>query len=158
MSAPLAERDFVGALMHQSAARVLALAGMVRAEDLADPRLGVVYSGVVSVAATGGRPDPATVDAYLREAGMVRGSDRAAVVALIVDLYATVPLPGAVESYARAVVQEAVRRRVATAAERLAQAADCSPLDGLVTVVASEAAALVTECARLEAAPLAVVA
>ena len=155
---PLAEWDFVGALMHQPAARVLSLAGMVRADDLADPRVAVIYSGVVSVAATGRTPDPATVDGYLREAGMVRGSDRAAVIALIVDLYANVPLPDAVESYARYVVQEAVRRRVAAAATRLAQASDHSTLDGLVAVVADEAAAIVAACSRLDAAPLEVVA
>lgn len=155
---PLAERDYVGALMHLPADRVLALAQLVRADDLADPRLAIVYTGIVEVAVSGRNPDPALTDAYLREAGMVRASDRAAVVALIVDLYAEVPLPGAAESYARAVVQEAVRRRVATAATRLAQSADHSGLDGLVAVVTDEAAAIVAACARLDAAPLAVVA
>lgn len=154
----LPERAYIGALLHLPAVRVTALSSLVLDDDFADPRLAVLYAGVRNVAATGRAPDPAMVDGHLRESGVVTGADRAAVTALLVDLFTEVPLPGAAESYGRSVVQEAVRRRIATASQRLAQAAEVSPLDGLVQVVADEAVAIVTACQRLQTAPLAVVA
>ncbi|MBK9738727.1 MAG: hypothetical protein IPO93_04270 [Actinobacteria bacterium] len=155
MTADLTERAFVGALMHLAPERVIRLAGLVRATDLADPRLQIVYAGIVRVAATGAQPDPAVVDAHLRTTGSIRTTDRAAVVSLIVDLFTEVPLPAAAESYARAVVEEAVRRRVLEASERLRQAADGSGLDTLAAVVEIESVALADEIARLTVGPLA---
>lgn len=158
MTGPLTERAYIGALLHLPAGRVLTLAQLVTADDLDDPRLAVIYGGIVEVAASGRNPDPALTDAHLRESGAVTGTDRVAVTGLLVDLLREVPLPGAAESYARSVVAEAVRRRVLTASQRLAQAAEVSPLEGLADVVATEAVAIVTACKRLEAPALAVVA
>lgn len=158
MTADLHERVFVGALMHLPAPTVIEVAAQVRQADLADPRLGTVYKAVVRVAAGGQTPDAALVDAHLRETGEVSATDRAAVVALLIDLYAEVPLPGAVASYARAVVEDAVRRRITEAATRLGQAAASSGLDTLAGVVATESTAIVEGITRLALPPVAVVA
>ncbi len=153
----LAERSFIGALLHRSAEDVIEAATRVRKGDFADPRLAAIYAGCVRVAATGQAPTPPAVDAHLRAAGEVRGSDRAAVVALLADLYGEVPIPAAVHSYGRAVVEAAVRRAVLASSVRVTRAADEAPVDVLHRVAIDEANALVIAVLRL-VAPLEVAA
>ena len=79
-------------------------------------------------------------------------------VALVIDLHGEVPVPRAVGSYARSVVEASVRRRVTEASARLGHAAETSPLDILTRLIASESSTLTSDLLRLEAEPVAVVA
>lgn len=148
-----AESAFIGALLHLDAVAVIEASALVRADDLEDPRLAVIYSIAIELAANGVRPDPPTVHGFALSQGRVRLSQHPALVGLIVDLYGNVPVPAAVQSYGRTVVELAARRRLATAAERLADAADSSGLDTLIDLVERETAAVLQTFGRLAAAP-----
>lgn len=154
----LSERAYVGALMHLPAARVVQCVARVRVDDLTDPRLRIVYRLTGELAVQGIDPDPARVHGHARTTGTVAAADLAALTALLVDLHAEVPLPGAVDAYGRAVVEAAVRRRIAEAAERWTRAAEEAPLDVLARLVADESAAVAEAVDRLAAPPLEVVA
>jgi replicative DNA helicase len=154
----LSERSYVGALLHLPAARVIVEARQVRDDDLTDPRLRIVYRLAVDLASAGTDPDPARVHGHARTTGTVTSSDLPALTALLVDLHSEVPLPGAVTSYGRAIVEASVRRRITAAAERWTRAADDAPLDVLTRLVTDETAAVAEAVDRLAAWPLEVVA
>lgn len=148
------ERAFVGAVLHQEPARILAVAGLVRESDIEDPRVAVVYRLAVELAAQGISPDPARVQGHAITTGAVTRSQCASLTGLVVDLYREVPLPAAIESYGRIVVEVAARTRVTKAAQRLADAADSLSLEYLVTLVDDETRAMLGALGRLTAAPL----
>lgn len=152
------ERAFIGALLHLPAAHVVPLIGYVQADDLSDPRLRVVYRLAGELAVGGTSPDPATVHGHARTSGAVPNADLASLTGLLVDLLTEVPVPQAAASYARAVVEASVRRRVVMAATRLSQAAEGADLDTLSHLVADETYSLTVALARLHDAPLAVTA
>jgi replicative DNA helicase len=148
----LTERAYLGALMHLPAGAVLNRA-VVNTDDLEDPRHRVIYGAILGLALIGTDPTPAEVDALLARDATVARSDRAHVVGLLVDLYTETPGPFAAITTGRAVIEDAVRRRIREAGERLLQAADTSPLDGLGAVVVSESAAIGRAIERLAVAP-----
>lgn len=149
MSHDITERAFVGALLHLPPVDVVALAGMVKLDDLDEPRHRVIVALAVELAAVGTRPDPAQVHALARTSGRVQAIDMPALSGLLVDLLTECPVPVSAPAYARAVVEASVRRRVTMAATRLANVADDGSLDALAHVVTSEAAALSDAMARL---------
>ncbi|MDP9427396.1 MAG: hypothetical protein M3Q47_00275 [Actinomycetota bacterium] len=129
------ERALLGATL-QGAAQVL---DCIRDDDLADPRLHVVAEIVRQLADAGIRPDPVTALAHARATGTVTRAGAVQEFALLLhELIAECPLPSSARFYAVAVLDEAVRRRVAEAGTRLAQAAEGESLESLVALVDAE--------------------
>lgn len=145
------ERALVGALLLLPVADGRRLLGVVRDDDPADPRLRTVLAAVRELVADDVRPDPVAVHARLRAEGRVTTAGLAGLAVLLAELTSveSVPVPLAARAYARAVVEESVRRRVTEAADRLRQVADNGGTESLVRVVAGELSDAVAAVSRL---------
>lgn len=148
-----AGRATVGALLVLPVRECAALLEVVRDDDPDDPRLRVVLELVRELVAEGRSPDPVAVLAHAQASGRVRRGELTAVALLLTELVSVdaCPLPAAAEWYAAGLVESSVRRRVSEAVVRLGDAADSSPVEGLVDVVHSELVDLVNALERLTA-------
>jgi len=148
-----AGRATVGALLVLPVRECAALLEVVRDDDPDDPRLRVVLELVRELVAEGRSPDPVAVLAHAQASGRVRRGELTAVALLLTELVSVdaCPLPAAAGWYAAGLVESSVRRRVSEAVVRLGDAADSSPVEGLVEVVHSELVDLVNALERLTA-------
>lgn len=148
-----AGRATVGALLVLPVRECAALLEVVRDDDPDDPRLRVVLELVRELVAEGRSPDPVAVLAHAQASGRVRRGELTAVALLLTELVSVdaCPLPAAAGWYAAGLVESSVRRRVSEAVVRLGDAADGSPVEGLVEVVHSELVDLVNALERLTA-------
>ncbi len=136
---------------HATAGRILAA---VHDEDLADHRLRVVLGLARRVVDTGAPPEPGLLLANARAAGDLRSATEVPDLALLLaGLYEQVTVVASWSYYYRAVVEDALRRRAAEAATRIAQAAQGGSLDVLLDLVVSEGAAVHAVAARRIADP-----
>ena len=137
------EAAFVGALLHLSAADALTVLHLLRADDIANPRLSVIAEAARRLADDGVAPDPTTVLAFIRAAGTVTRADAVNRLALLLaDLYEACANPASARWYALALLDEALRRRFRELADRVTQAADGAPLDTVVQVLDRECRAV----------------
>lgn len=148
-----AGRATVGALLVLPIRECETLLEVVRDDDPDDPRLRVVLELVRELVAEGRQPDPVAVLAHAQGSGRVRRSELTAVALLLTELVSidACPLPAAAGWYAAGLVESSVRRRVSEAVVRLGEAADSSPVEGLVEVVHAELVDLVHALERLAA-------
>lgn len=108
------ERALLGALMLLPLTRVQAVLRALEDEDLADPHLRIILAAIRRLARNGAPADAVAVQAHLRSTGHVSTASMGNLSLLLAELVSvdTVPLPEAVDTYASAVVEEAVRRRL----------------------------------------------
>lgn len=133
--AGLAERYYVGALLHLRGAVAQEAMGAVLPDDLADPQLRTVLTAMVALAADGRDPDPAAVTPRMLELGLV-GRDRCGLVNVaLVGLLSDVPAPACWPAYAGEVLRESARRTILEVATRAGQAADEGNLETAVRVL-----------------------
>lgn len=137
------ERAYIGALLNLPLPRAADAAALVRIDDLGDPQLQVVLEATQQLVADGIAPDPAAVLAHIRADGTVTGPAAVETIALLLlELYQDVAIPMSAPLYARAVLDEAVRRRCLEAGDRIRQAVESCGLEGLVELVQREADAV----------------
>lgn len=145
--AELAERYFVGALLHLRGAEARAAVGRVRVAELADPQLRTILEAAQSLAADGADPDPGRITPRMVELGLCP-RDRAGLANVaLVELLTGVPAPACWSAYAAEVLRESARRTIVEAATRALQAADGPNLATAVTVL-SEGLEAVCEAVR----------
>lgn len=145
MTAPTTDpgRALVGAVERMPADAASRALALFRDEDLADPRVRVVAAVCRQLAEQGIAPDPAAILAHARATGTVSRAEAVRNFALLVaDLYAGCPTPASAPFYVVAVLEDAIRNRVAEASARLAQAAEAESLPSLLTLVDTEARAV----------------
>jgi replicative DNA helicase len=147
------EAAYVGALLHLPPAAALDAIRLITPEDFADPRMTLIITACRELAGRGLQPDPTVVLAHLRTHATVRGADALTSFALLlVDLYASVPVPASVRYYAAGLLDLSLRRRVTEMSTRLAQAADRDSTGSLTDLVRTEVAAVAAVHARLDTA------
>ena len=133
------ERALIGAVLNLPADAAVQVLDLINDDDLGDPRLQVVARIARQLAEAGVSPDPPVVFAHARASGTVTRADAIREFSLLlVDLFAEVPTPASARWYAAATLEEALRRRVAEAGARLAQAAQGDSVDSLVELMAAE--------------------
>jgi replicative DNA helicase len=147
-------RATIGALLLLPLEDVRAVLAAVHDDDPEDPRLRRLLGAIRALADQGARPDPVRVLDYLRSAGGVTRDGLPGLQLMLAELVAPecVPIPRAVPAYAAALVQEAVRRRVAEAAQALAEVAESGSVDDVATIAERESVAAVLAAGRLSAA------
>lgn len=123
--AKLAERSFVGALLHQlrddDTARAL---NWVRPDDLADPQLAAVLGAMQSLHARGTRPDIALIVPEMLALGTVSRAQAPLANVLLVDLMTECPIPASWAHYAATITAASARREIRKTCTRVLQAAD----------------------------------
>lgn len=109
-----AERALIGALLLLPVSRVHSVLGSIEDEDFSSPPLRIVVQAIRRLAAEGAPVDTVAVQVHLRSAGDVSAASMGNLSLLLAELVSvdTVPLPEAVDLYASAVVEEAVRRKL----------------------------------------------
>jgi replicative DNA helicase len=133
--AALAERHYVGALLHLRGAEARTAASWVRPEDLAEPQLRQVLASVQDGIRDSQHEVAAVVPRMIRTGRCP--SDRAGLASvLVVELLGEVPHLLSWSAYAAVILDEAIRRHVRECATRLAQAADTDSLPSLLGVLA----------------------
>ena len=126
----IAERYFVGALLHQRAETVAVAAGVVMPEWIHDPQVRGVYAALLENISIGLQPDPAGIVPTMMRLGLP--AHRAPLAsALVVDLLAEVPLPSNWRYYAVIVANGHVRNRLHEIGLALADRAHVHPLERL---------------------------
>ena len=147
------ETAFVGAVLHLSAAAALDVLSLLRPGDFADPRLAAVVDVCRDLARGGTAPDPVAVFAHARAHAIVSGADPTRAMALLLsELYDACPTPVSVYWYRNAVLDGALRRRVAELAARTAQAVEDGSLTTLTALLGDEVTAVGNVQARRAAA------
>lgn len=135
---------YIGALMWLPADRALQAHDLLCADDLASGQLAYIHDLVGELARAGVAPHPTAVLAAAIDGGRVSGATSIkSLTLLLIDLHdhrATVP--SNVRFYACAALADAVRRRTADMAARLAQIAEYADLDELARVHQSETEAI----------------
>lgn len=133
--ATLAERSYVGAVLHLRGQQARDALARVSPADLSDPQLRAVLEAVSAVLQDGSDPDPALLTPRMLELGLVPRDKAGLVNAMIVDLYTDVPAPVCWPAYATEVLRESARRKIRETAERMVQAADGPDLASAVRVM-----------------------
>lgn len=129
----LAERHFVGALLHLPAATVMQAADLLPAEWLSDVQVGGVYAAVIENAKAGISEPAAVVPTMLR---LGLPADRHGIATgLVIDLMQEVPLPSSWRLYASLVATGRLRARVQAVGYALTEQAHRDPLDRLHAVL-----------------------
>lgn len=145
-----AEAAFLGAVLLAENPR--ALLDLLGAADFADPRNAAVYEAASGCQAAGMRPDPVCVQGWLRRTGtetaMTADTSAAGYLAMLAG---AAPVVASGRFYAQVVVEHAVRRRVAQAADRLGQAAGTYSMVALGAIVIEELDAVVVDTRRAAA-------
>ncbi len=132
---------------HRTAAGILAA---LHDEDLADHRLRAVVAVARRLVAAGKAPDPVLIVADARARGeLPTATETQDVALLLASLVASVSVVASWQHFLVAVVQDALRRRAAEAGYRIAQSAEAAPIDVLLDLVVTEAAAVHTVATRL---------
>jgi replicative DNA helicase len=119
------------------------------AADFTDPRHRDVYTAICDLIGAGEPVDPVTVLSRLRHNGTVRYTADRGPGLWLHDLIVMAPTVVAASTYRRAVIEAAVRRRVAQAFGRVAQAAQSDSFDTFSRVVRDEMAAVKASGQRL---------
>ena len=132
--AALAERHYVGALLHLRGVEARTAATWVRPEDLADPQLRQVLAAVQEGIRDNQHEVAAVVPRMIR-AGTCPSDLAGLSSVLVVELLGEVPHPLSWSAYAAVILDEAMRRHVRECATRLAQAADTDSLPSLLGVL-----------------------
>ena len=134
LGSDLAERYFVGGLLHQSRATVAAAADVVFCEWIHDTQVKGVYAALVDNARNGLEPDPAGVVPTMLRLGLPKqhaGTASALVVALLTEC----PLPGNWAYYGVLVANQCLRHRLYDVGQALVEGAYSHPLDRLHMLV-----------------------
>lgn len=126
----IAERHFIGALLHMPASTVAAAGQVVFPEWVHDPQVRGVYVALLDNVANGLQPDPAGVVPTMLRLGLpVHRAGSAS--SLVVDLLAEVPIPGNWRYYAVIVASSHVRHQLHEVGRLLTEGAHSEPLDRL---------------------------
>jgi hypothetical protein len=133
-AAALAERHLVGAVLWLPAAEVRTAAEVVPAEWIDNMQVRAVYSAAVGLAAAGLAPEPALIVPKMLQLGLPEQKNHSAT-ALVVDLYASCPLPGNWRFYAVTVAAQYVRNRVRQIGQALVGEAHSASLDRLLDLL-----------------------
>ncbi|KDE10128.1 DnaB-like helicase N-terminal domain-containing protein [Rhodococcus aetherivorans] len=144
------ERCLIGAALHLDVSQLRPLLDLVHDDDLSDPLARIAWSLARALAEAGHRADPATVTAHAQRTGVhgtAHNLDRFGY--YLSTAFTTVPVPGNAIGYARAVLDDAYRRRWRAFGERLCQHADTAARDDLEALAAEERAALLDLRGRL---------
>lgn len=118
-----------------------ALDGLTRT-DFTDARHQDVLAAAGLVHAQGQPCDPVTVLAMLRRLGTLPSTADRGAASFLFDLAQAAPTPTAAMVYRQAVSEATLRRRIATAFERIAQAASEDSLPSLLRLVDTELEAI----------------
>ncbi len=134
-----AEQAVLGCLLSLPVDEAKATAWRLRTGDFTDPRHRLVFEAVGDCLLGDVPADPVTVLGELRRMGAESSmtADKSAGV-FLADLMAAAPAVTSAGHYACVVVEHSARRRLAEAAERLAQIAGTGPLDTVREVMATE--------------------
>lgn len=132
--AGLAERYFVGALLHLPADVTVAASRLVFPAWLSDVHIAGVYSALVDLADSGAQTDPASVVPAMLRLGLPSSSAGVAT-GLVVDLLSGVPLPGNWRVYALEVMNARQRKRLEAVGRQLAERAHQDTLDQLHVIL-----------------------
>lgn len=146
------EMCLIGAAMHNPGGHTVLrnLLELVHDEDIADPKARKAWSTIRALANAGRTSDPATIAAEIRRSGQHGTSTALARFSkFLVDAFTQVPLAANVGEYARAVLDESFRRRIASVGETLIQAAQDDARDQLEDLLASSLAELRDTRSRL---------
>ena len=144
-----AELCLVGAALHVDRERAAAVLALVHDRDLGDNRARMVWELIGTVVADGGTPDPILVVAAAQRAG--RHGTAHALAALqnyLMDAFTTVPHPGNLEGYSRAVLEYSYRRSAHRFGDCLRQYANAGAITDLSHVLAREPGNLADLSAR----------
>lgn len=119
------ERVLIAAVLKASVNVVKGLP--VVPDDLADPRYAAVWELASRLARQGADPDPVTVLAEARRSGVVVTAEQIHAMTVVLSNLLTADVtPTQLDWYARAVLDDAVRRRAQQAVETVAATADKS--------------------------------
>lgn len=140
--AGLAERYFVGALLHLPADVTVAASRLVFPAWINDVHVAGVYAAMVALADSGAQTDPASVVPAMMRLGLPSSSAGVAT-GLVVDLLAGVPLPGNWRVYALEVMNARQRQRLEAVGRLLVERAHQDTLDRLHVVLDDAQAELV---------------
>lgn len=134
MGSDIAERYFVGALLHQSRATVATAGDLLFPDWIHDGQVRGVYVGLLDNVRNGLEPDPAGVVPTMLRLGLpVQHAGIAS--SLVVDLLTEVPLPGQWRYYAVLVANAHLRHRLYDVGQALVEGAHSLPLNDLHTLV-----------------------
>jgi replicative DNA helicase len=148
------EPAFVGAVLLVDLSIVRQALVRVRDDDFGDYRLRRVLAVARRLVAGGVRPDPVLVLAKAQADGDVTEPARITEFMLLLDtLVANVPVAASIFWYAEAVIESAVRRRMAEMVTRIGQAIEGESLDSLIELEAHEDAAVRELAARRTTTP-----
>ena len=137
------EFAYVGAVLLVDLPTSRAALARVRDDDVADRRLRLVLSVARRLVADGVQPDAVKVLVRARLDGdVVIPTAIGDLSMLLIDLVDRVPVPASWGYYAQAILDDALRRRVAEAGARLTQAAEGGSLDSLLELKDREDAAV----------------
>jgi replicative DNA helicase len=144
----------VACLLNADRVTAASILSAVCDDDFADHRLRGVLALARRVVDDGAPPEPGILLATARAAGDVTTPESTRDLAfLLADLAGAVTVVASWAYYLRAVVEDAVRRRVAEAGARFTQAAETESLDSLVALVDRESATVRELAARREPTP-----
>ena len=151
------ERALLGALMLLPLDRVQQCLRAVEDEDLADPHLRIILGAMRGLAGNGVPTDAVAVQAHLRSAGHVSTASMGNLSLLLAELVSvnTVPLPEAVDTYASAVVEEAVRRQLVELSAGVQDLAQQGPRERIPEHVSVLTSLMVAATRRLDRQSLA---
>ena len=130
----LAERYFVGALLHLPASVTRQAAEVIFPAWLTDVHVRGVYSALVDLANGGAQTDPASVVPTMLRLGLPQQSAGVAT-SLVVDLLADVPMPSSWRLYTVQMTASRQRQRIEIVGHVLVERAHRDPLDRLHAVL-----------------------
>lgn len=132
-------RAFVGALMHLNAEAAAMASILVEPDDLLDPFLRDVLTGIKAQLAEGRAPDPVLVRCWLIEHGYADEQRNRVITEALTRLFTEAPIVASVGFYADLVLEAAYRDAVQGMASRLTQAAQTSSMANLAATITAEA-------------------
>lgn len=151
------ERALLGALMLLPLTRVQVVLRTIEDEDLADPHLRIILGAIRRLAGNGAPTDVVAIQAHLRSTGHVSTASMGNLSLLLAELVSvdTVPLPEAVDTYASAVVEEAVRRQLVELSAGVQDLAQQGPRERIPEHVSVLTSLMVAATRRLDRQSLA---
>lgn len=140
--AAIAERHFLGALLHLSGDEARSAVALVFPTDLADPQLRAILTAARVLVADGHDPSPALIVPRMMALGLVTRDRAGLASALVVDLVVDTPVVASWPAWAVEILRESARRTIVETSNRAMQAADGDDLMVALDVLTAGLAAV----------------